>query len=120
MSKSASFGRRYLKTFLRFTMTRSAPNTQGYGIGDCRLPMKILLTAHRFFPDVGGTETAAQSMAEEFSKVLHEVVVVTQTPGESIPMARYEVVRRPKPRRLLELYKWCDVVLQRTLALKTA
>jgi glycogen synthase len=82
--------------------------------------VRILLTAHRFLPDIGGTETAAQSMAEEFSKAMHEVVVVTQTPGQPIPMARYEVVRHPKPGRLLELYEWCDVVLQRTLALKTA
>jgi glycosyltransferase involved in cell wall biosynthesis len=34
-------------------------------------------------------------------------------------MALYEVVRRPSIRKLLELYQWCDVVLQRTLALRT-
>ena len=45
--------------------------------------MNILLTAHRFYPDVGGTETAAQSMAQEFSKAGHKVVVVTQIAGRS-------------------------------------
>jgi len=65
--------------------------------------MNILLTAHRFFPDVGGTETAAESMAQEFAKAGHNVVVITQTPGEPLPMARYELVRRPSVRRLLEL-----------------
>jgi glycogen synthase len=82
--------------------------------------MNILLTAHRFFPDVGGTETATESMAKEFSKAGHKVVVITQTPGEPLPMALYELVRRPSARRLLQLYQWCDVVLQRTLALRTA
>lgn len=81
--------------------------------------MNILLTAHRFYPDVGGTETAAQSMAQEFSKAGHEVVVVTQSPGEPIPLATYQLVRQPSARRLLELYRWCDCVLQRTLALRT-
>jgi len=82
--------------------------------------MNILLTVHRFFPDVGGTETIAESMAREFSKAGHKVVVVTQTPGEPLPMALYELVRRPSVQRLLELYQWCDVVVQITLALKTS
>jgi glycogen synthase len=81
--------------------------------------MNILLTAHRFYPDVGGTETAAQSMAQEFSRAGHEVVVVTQSPGEPIPFATYRLVRQPGARRLLELYRWCDCVLQRTLAFRT-
>jgi hypothetical protein len=61
------------------------------------------MTAHRFFPDVGGTETAPESMAQEFSKAGHKVVVITQTPGEPLPKASYELVRRPSVRRLLEL-----------------
>jgi glycogen(starch) synthase len=82
--------------------------------------MNILLTAHRFFPDVGGTETAAESTAHEFSKAGHKVVVITQTPGERLPMALYELVRRPSVQRLLELYDWCDVVVQEILALRSS
>jgi glycogen synthase len=81
--------------------------------------MNILLTAHRFFPDIGGAETATESMAEEFSKAGHNVVIVTQTPGEPMTLAGYEVVRRPRTRRLLQLCRWCDVMLQRTVALRT-
>jgi glycogen(starch) synthase len=81
--------------------------------------MNILLTAHRFFPDIGGTETAAESMAQEFSKAGHRVVIVTRTPGEPMTLTPYEVVRRPNIRRMLQLYRWCDVVLQRTVALRT-
>ncbi len=82
--------------------------------------MNILLSAHRFFPDVGGTETAAESTAQEFSKAGHKVVVIIQTPGEPLPSALYQLVRRPSARRLLQIYQWCDLVLQQTLALRTS
>jgi glycogen synthase len=82
--------------------------------------MNILLAAHRFFPDIGGTETAVESMAQEFSKASHRVVVVTWTRGEPIPLAEYEIVRRPSVGRLLQLYKWCDIILQRTVALRSS
>ena len=82
--------------------------------------MNILVTAHRFFPDIGGTETATESMAQEFSKAGHNVVVVTRTLGEPMALAAYELVRRPSVRRLLQLYQWCDVILQRSVALRSA
>jgi glycogen synthase len=82
--------------------------------------MNILLTAHRFFPDVGGTETQAELMAEEFSKAGHRTVVVTQTVGEPMTRFGYELVRRPSIRKLMQLYRWADVILQRTVALRTA
>ena len=65
--------------------------------------MNILLTAHRFYPDVGGTETQAELMAEEFSKAGHKTIVVTQTIGGAMPFAGYELIRRPDIRRLLQL-----------------
>jgi glycogen synthase len=82
--------------------------------------MNILLTTHRFYPDVGGTETQAELMAEEFAKAGHKTVVVTQTIGPAVPSLGYELVRRPNIGRLLQLYRWSDVVLQRTVALRTA
>jgi glycogen(starch) synthase len=82
--------------------------------------MNILLTAHRFFPDIGGTETQTALMAEEFSKAGHETIVVTHTVGEAMTSAGYELIRRPSVRKLLQLYQWSDVILQRTVALRTA
>jgi glycogen(starch) synthase len=82
--------------------------------------MNILLTAHRFYPDIGGTETQAELMAEEFSKAGHKTIVVTQTTGGAMALRGYELVRRPSVRRLLQLYHWSDVILQRTVALRTA
>jgi glycosyltransferase involved in cell wall biosynthesis len=103
--------------------------------------MNILLTSHRFFPDIGGTETVTELLAEEFSKAGHKTVVVTQTLGarrqaayEDVPKestlppeiggsagaSPYQIVRRPNMRILLELYRWCDVVLQTQIGLQTA
>jgi glycogen(starch) synthase len=85
--------------------------------------VNILLTSHRFFPDVGGTETVTELLAEEFSKAGHKTVVVTQAIGGArLPSGRipYQIVRRPNLRTLFRLYLWCDVVLQIQIGLQTA
>jgi glycosyltransferase involved in cell wall biosynthesis len=46
--------------------------------------MRILLTAHRFWPHVGGTESAVQSLALAFVRLGHHVTVATSLePGAS-------------------------------------
>jgi glycogen synthase len=98
--------------------------------------VNILLTSHRFFPEIGGTEIVAELLAEEFSQAGHQTIVVTQTtegtgdPGSgyrreaSQPVKPrvfpYLVVRRPSLRELLRLYCWCDVILQNQIGLRTA
>jgi glycogen(starch) synthase len=116
--------------------------------------VNILLTSHRFSPDIGGTEMVTELLAEEFSKAGHTTVVVTQTTGrarlptthlaaagsrlhpgvgtfsklrravagEGGPSGRitYQVIRRPNMTTLLQLYRWCDVVLQNQIGLQTA
>jgi hypothetical protein len=57
--------------------------------------MNILMTAYRFFPDIGGTEMVTELLAEEFCLAGHRTVVVTQTLGEPVPLARFELIRRP-------------------------
>jgi glycogen(starch) synthase len=101
--------------------------------------VNILLTSYRFFPDIGGTETVAELLAEEFSKAGHTTVVVTQTLGarreaayedvseeSTLPLevggsaSPYQIVRRPNMRTLLQLYRWSDVALQNQIGLRTA
>ena len=44
--------------------------------------MKLLLTSHRFWPNVGGTETAVEQLARHFARRGHEVTVATMAePG---------------------------------------
>lgn len=48
----------------------------------CASEMRILLTAHRFWPHVGGTEEVVERLAESFAKRGHEVTVATSAePG---------------------------------------
>jgi glycogen synthase len=82
--------------------------------------MNILITAHRFFPDIGGTETVTELLAEEFCKAGHRTLVVTQTRGEFMALPCYEVVRRPSTRTLIQFYRWSDIILQHQVALRTA
>lgn len=44
--------------------------------------MRLLLTSHRFWPHVGGTETAVEQLATQFAKRGHDVTVATsEEPG---------------------------------------
>jgi glycosyltransferase involved in cell wall biosynthesis len=84
--------------------------------------MKILLTSHRFSPDVGGIEIQSELLACNFTGMGHEVVVVTQTPyssSESQHSYPFSVERGPTLLRLAALYLWADVILQVNIELRT-
>ncbi|HYJ05239.1 MAG TPA: glycosyltransferase family 4 protein [Chthoniobacterales bacterium] len=79
--------------------------------------MRILLGSHHFFPSTGGIETASNLLAREFVALGHEVRVVTQTAGDGdFPFA---VIRRPGLFELLRHVRWCDVLLQNNISLRT-
>jgi glycosyltransferase involved in cell wall biosynthesis len=79
--------------------------------------VKILLGSHHFFPSTGGIETVSNLLAREFVESGHEVRVVTQTGGNAdFPFA---VIRRPGAFELLRNVRWCDVVLQNNISLRT-
>lgn len=79
--------------------------------------MKILLGSHHFFPNTGGIETASNLLAREFVALGHEVRLVTQTEGNgNFP---FQVIRRPGAFELLRQVRWCDVLLQNNISLRT-
>jgi glycogen(starch) synthase len=81
--------------------------------------VKILISSHAFAPSIGGIETVTRLLAEEFVRLQHDVVVLTQTAardGETFP---FQVVRQPSTRKLFGLIKWCDVFWQNNLSLRT-
>lgn len=88
--------------------------------------MKILLLTHAFYPHVGGLETVARVLAEEFLALGHEVRLVTPSPvevdGRVSDDARqfaFPVFRRPEASRLLQLTRWCDVYFQHNVSLRS-
>lgn len=58
-------------------------------------------------------------LAEEFVRLGHAVMVVTQTPGDSDGKFSYPILRQPSVRELLRAIKWCDVCWHSNLSLRT-
>lgn len=82
--------------------------------------MRILLSSHRFDPDVGGIESASMLLGCTFAEAGHEVVIVTQSGGRDVPGWPFKVVRQPGPRELLCLVRRSEVLFQNHLSLQTA
>jgi glycogen synthase len=81
--------------------------------------LKILISSHAFAPSIGGIETVTGLLADEFVRLGHSVVVVTQTPIGSGDRFDYPVLRRPGPRELSKAITWCDLFWQNNLSLRT-
>ena len=81
--------------------------------------MKILIASHAFYPSVGGIETVSSILAHEFINQSHEVKLITQTLATDTKSFPFEIVRQPKPQRLFNLMRWCDVFFQNNISLRT-
>ena len=84
--------------------------------------MRILVATHRFYPHVGGLETVARVLTEEFVSLGHEVILLTdsttQTPQDDDQFP-FVVYRQPGVRKMLSLVGWCDVYFQNNISLRT-
>ncbi len=82
--------------------------------------MKILFSSHFFAPSVGGIEEVSRVLAREFVAAGHDVRVVTHTQDDDGSPFSFRIYRRPSPRMLLELTRWCDVYFHNNISLRTA
>ena len=80
--------------------------------------MKILFSTRAFLPLLGGLELGTAQLAEELTRLGHEVVLLTTTPGEGPDRLPFRVVRLPGILETLRWMRWCDVVHQPNLSLK--
>jgi len=81
--------------------------------------MRILLSSHFFHPSVGGIEQVSLALATQFALAGHTVKVVTTTPLSDGSNFQFEVIRRPRAPRLLELVRWSEVVFHNNISLRT-
>ena len=81
--------------------------------------MKILISSHAFAPSIGGIETVSALLAQEFVRLGHEVMLLTQTPAGDELDYPFPVLRRPSLGALLRALRWCDVYWQNNLSLRT-
>jgi len=82
--------------------------------------VKILLSSYVFAPSIGGIETVSALLAPEFIAAGHEVVLITLTRAQDKVERPYPVLRRPTPRQMMELVRWCDVYFQNNISLLMA
>ena len=85
-------------------------------------PLKILLATHYFYPSIGGLETVARVLAEQFQAAGHEVRLITQSPrreGETDEQFPYAIHRQPGAGELFKLVRWCDLYFQNNISLNT-
>lgn len=82
--------------------------------------MNVLMSSYLFPPSVGGIETVSWILAHELTRYGARVIVVTRTPSADPGGAPFEIVRRPRPSRLLELLRWSDVYFQNNISLNLA
>ena len=81
--------------------------------------MKILMACYVFPPSVGGIETVSALLADELIRQGEDLRVVTQTPAPALDFPRdYEVIRRPNPKKLIEMVRWAEVVLHMNISLR--
>ena len=79
-------------------------------------PMRIHIYSRAFAPAVGGMERLMETLASEFHRLGHKVVVVSETPG-SVQLP-YSVVRRPGFLAYRKLASQSDVILSAPLSLR--
>jgi glycogen(starch) synthase len=82
--------------------------------------MRILIYAFAFLPHLGGIETSTDALARGFTRLGHEVRVVTLTPNPAPDDFPFKVYRRPGAAQLLRLVCWSEVVLHNHISLRAA
>ncbi|MCW6038110.1 glycosyltransferase [Spirulina subsalsa FACHB-351] len=80
--------------------------------------MKILVYCPLFYPSVGGVEIITHLLAQEWTKLGQEVIVLCQTPNKDPDEFPFPVLRNPSLKKVRELTGWCDVFFQTCVSLK--
>ena len=66
--------------------------------------MKIVITSHRFYPDIGGIETITEVLANFLVRMGHQVRVITGSPSTLTVYFTFSVYRSPSFKDLLYIY----------------
>lgn len=81
--------------------------------------MKILFSSYVFDPSVGGIETVSKILIQRFAAAGNDVHVITESPGEPIANASYELTRRPSTAEIFRLLRRCDIFFQNNVSLRS-
>lgn len=82
--------------------------------------MKVLLESRVFYPSIGGLEKVSQQLAEKWTKMGHDVRILSQTPlGNADPLTGLNVIRRPSLAEWRAYLQWADLFVQSGISLKS-
>src|SRR6185503_15010087 len=112
--------RRSIRSLQRRTIAATQTNAANTNSADGRpSSVRILIYSPAFYPSIGGIETLVDILAREFVRQGHAVKLISQVPGDdSTKTFPFPIIRRPGPRELLSLTRWCDVFFQPQMSLK--
>jgi glycogen synthase len=83
--------------------------------------VKILLSSFAFSPSIGGIESCSLALAVAFSRLGHEVQILTHTLSDDLQADHgLKVIRRPSMAAMFQALNWCEVYLQNNISLQTA
>ncbi len=74
--------------------------------------MKILFISHKFYPEIGGIEVNSELLANQFKTLGAEIKLVTWSNTSGEKKFDYEVIRKPSFLKLLNLFKWADLIYE--------
>lgn len=80
--------------------------------------MKIVLQSRAYWPNIGGIETVARLLAEDFNALGHSTLVLTDTPAAEEASPGVTVLRRTTLGRRVAALREADVVLMFGLGLR--
>ena len=83
-----------------------------------RYRMRILIYSPNFYPKIGGLENIIAILTQEFFAAGHEVKLISMTPFDGDEAFDFEIIRCPKPQKVLQLTYWSEVFFQGCISLK--
>jgi glycosyltransferase involved in cell wall biosynthesis len=81
-------------------------------------PLRILIYASHFYPSVGGMQIVSETLARQFQRLGHKVVVATDTPIQGAERLSIPVYRKPSFWKFLRLCRESDILLLSPLTLR--
>lgn len=79
--------------------------------------MNILMASVFFYPHIGGIESVTEFLADEFTRMGHNVTVITRTTETGDKQFSYKVLRNPSKKELWNAYCHCDVFVHQGISL---
>jgi len=80
--------------------------------------VKLLLLTHKFYPNIGGTESNAEFISNVFHDYGFNVHVVTWTSEFGSKNFPYTVIRNPSMLKLISEHRWADIVFENSPVLR--